>query len=256
MNVKQQQQKKMCHQVSEVPSNGRQVNTWHDRKSVRNSTDDSSGACSNPRTQILTFLTFWQCKHRFSPLLKEHIPSDCDVQVLEFQLPAPPLSNLFLHKSTSSTTSCAIHLQMSLLIAVTTTRGLLKTRQVCGACWASLCAKILKHDKREGLLWIYYEQEHFDMLAALLFALQPSVRPEKSKRLCTDNLVSQHKQSHIGWVNYCWQQVLLKNSCGSVRKYAESFVLRQKCCAFGYWTRGQRWVMGKKFEMFSLLANY
>lgn len=120
----------MCHQVSEVSSNGRQVNTWQDRKSVRNSTDDSSGACSNPRTQILTFLTFWQCKHRSSPLLKEHIPSDWDVQVLEFQLPAPPLSNLFLHISTSSTTSCAIHLQMSLLIAVTTTRGLLKTKCV------------------------------------------------------------------------------------------------------------------------------
>lgn len=130
----------MCHQVSKVASNGRQVNTWHDRKSVQNSTDDSSGACSNPRTQILTFLTFWQCKHRSSPLLKEHIPSDWDLQVLELQLAAPPLSNLFLHTSASSMTSWAIYLQTSLLIAETTW-GLLKTTQVCGTCWAALCRK-------------------------------------------------------------------------------------------------------------------
>lgn len=131
-----------------------------------------------------------------------------DTQVLELQPAAPPLSNLFLHTSIASTTFCAIHLQMSLLIAVTTTRGLLKTRQVCGACWASLslslCRKSLRHEKFEGLLWIYYEQEHFDICSILLFALQP----ENSRRLCTENLVSQHKQSHVRWVNYCWQQVL------------------------------------------------
>lgn len=70
-----------------------------------------------------------------------------DTQVLELHPAAPPLSNLFLHTSIASTTFCAIHLQMSLLIAVTTTRGLLKTRQVCGACWASLTLSLQKESQ-------------------------------------------------------------------------------------------------------------
>lgn len=237
----------MCHQVSKVASNGRQVNTWHDRKSVQNSTDDSSGACSNPRTQILTFLTFWQSKHRSSPLLKEHIPSDWDLQVLELQLAAPPLSNLFLHTSASSMTSWAIYLQTSLLLIAETAWGLLKNdTSVWHMLSRSLQKKSLKHDKLVGLLWIYYERGRFDILATLLFVFQTSGRAENSRHLCAGTLVSKHKQSHVRWVNYCWQQVPIKNSCCSVRKYVESFVLRQKCCAFGDWTWGQVWVTEKK----------
>lgn len=46
------------------------------------------------------------------------------------------------------------------------------------------------------------------------FALQPSVRPEDSRRQCADNLVSQHKQSHSSGVHYCWEGVFTKDPCG------------------------------------------
>lgn len=176
-----------------------------------------------------------------------------DTQVLELQPAAPPLSNLFLHTSIASTTFCAIHLQMSLLIAVTTTRGLLKTRQACGACWASLslsaervsgmknlrdcCEFIMNRNILTSVLYfcLLFSQKTADVCVLKIWSHSIN-RATFVESTTVDNKFS------LPWLSeeICWE-----------------FCTETKKLCFWLLNQGPRVSNGgKKTEMFSLLANW